>query len=255
MRGATYLPALLLALCAPALSACGGTHEPERAPGDTLTVYASMPREGPSARMADAVGAGARLALADAGGRAGGKRARLVELDSARPAGDTWDPPVVRENAQRAADDPTAIAYIGELDEGASAISVPVTNGSGILQVSPGDGFTGLTRLEPGTSVATRPERYYPSGTRNFLRLVPTDYLQAATLVGWARARGARRIVTLQDERLFGRELANQVRFAATKLGLPEEEGVEAGDDPASYPDLAKRIVAERPDAVVYTGL
>src|SRR4051812_8065175 len=255
MRGATYLPALLLALCAPALSACGGTHEPERAPGDTLTVYASMPREGPSARMADAVGAGARLALADAGGRAGGKRARLVELDSARPAGDTWDPPVVRENAQRAADDPTAIAYIGELDEGASAISVPVTNGSGILQVSPGDGFTGLTRLEPGTSVATRPERYYPSGTRNFLRLVPTDYLQAATLVGWARARGAHQVAIVQDERLFGREIANQSRSVAAKLDVGLVDPVEAGRDPTAYPALAKKLAAERPDAVLYTGL
>src|SRR4051812_18888865 len=150
MRGATYLPALLLALCAPALSACGGGREPERASGDSLTVYASMPRQGPSARMADSVGAGARLALADAGGRAGGKRIRLIELDSSRPEGDTWDPSVVEENARRAADDPTAIAYIGELDEGASAVSVPVTDDAGILQVSPGDGFTSLTRLEPG---------------------------------------------------------------------------------------------------------
>src|SRR4051794_20569206 len=215
MRGATYLPVMLLALCAAALSACGGGGGPERAPAGTLTVYASMPHQGPSARMADSVAAGARLALADAGGHAGGKRVRLVELDSSRPEGETWDPSVVQENAKRAADDPTAIAYIGELDEGASAISVPVTNDAGILQVSPADGFTGLTRTEPGSSVAMAPERYYPSGRRNFLRLVPSDFLQAGALAGWARARGARRIATVQDERLFGRELAAQTRYVA----------------------------------------
>src|SRR3954451_6258236 len=248
MKPATYL-SLLAALCALALSACGGgghADETPRVPGHTLTVYASMPRQGASARTADAVGAGARLALADAGGRAGGKEVRLVELDSSRPDGETWDPSTVQGNAKRAADDPTAIAYIGELDEGASAISVPVTNDSGILQVSPGDGFTGLTRLEPGATVATGPQRYYPSGKRSFLRLVPNDYLQAATLVGWARSRGARRIVTVQDERLFGRSLANQARVAATRLHLTVEEGVEAGNDPATYPQLARRIQEER---------
>jgi branched-chain amino acid transport system substrate-binding protein len=256
MRGATYLSALTLSLCALALAACGGKHEPARAHGDTLTIYASVPRQGPTARMADAVADGARLALADARGHAGGKRIRLVELDSSRPEGETWDPSVVQENAKRAADDPTAIAYIGELDEGASAISIPVTNDAGILQVSPGDGFTGLTRVEPGTSVATAPERYYPSGRRNFLRLVPNDYLQAGTLAGWARARGARRIATVQDERLFGRELAAQTRYVAAKrLGMTVVDGVEAGNDPTAYPQLAKRLAGEHPDAVIYTGL
>src|SRR3954447_23929143 len=142
MRGATYLSALTLSLCALALTACGAKHEPARVHGDTLTVYASIPRQGPTARMADAVADGARLALADARGHAGGKRVRLVELDSSRPEGETWDPSVVQEKANRAAADSTAIAYIGELDEGASAISVPVTNDRSILQVAPLDGFT-----------------------------------------------------------------------------------------------------------------
>jgi branched-chain amino acid transport system substrate-binding protein len=256
MRVATYLSALTLSLCALALTACGAKNERARVHGDTLTVYASMPRQGPTARMADAVADGARLALTDARGHAGGKRIRLVELDSSRPEGETWDPSVVQENAKRAADDPTAIAYIGELDEGASAISVPVTNDAGILQVSPGDGFTGLTRIEPGTSVATSPERYYPSGRRNFLRLVPSDYLQAGVLAGWARARGARRIATVQDERLFGRDLAAQTRYVASRrLGMTVVDGIEAGNDPTAYPQLARKLAGEDPDAVIFTGL
>src|SRR4051794_9756759 len=256
MKPATYLQ-LLAMLCALALSACGGasTKATPRVPGRTLTVYASVPRQGASARTADAVAAGARLALADAGGRAGGKEVRLVELDSSRPDGETWDPSTVQANAKRAADDPTAIAYIGELDEGASAISIPVTNDRGILQVSPGDGLTGLTRQEPGASIATRPERYYPSGRRSFLRLVPTDLLQAGTLVGWARARGAHQVAIVQDERLFGRELANQSRSVAAKLDVGLVDPVEAGRDPTAYPALAKKLAAERPDAVLYTGL
>jgi branched-chain amino acid transport system substrate-binding protein len=256
MKPATYLPSLL-ALCALLLSACGGSSSPkdERTPGNTLTIYASMPRQGATARMADEVAAGARLALADADGHAGGKQVRLIELDSSRPDGDTWDPSTVQENANRAADDPTAIAYIGELGEGASAISLPVTNDKGILQISPADGLTSLTRQEPGASLATSPERYYPSGKRTFLRLVPTDFLQAGTLVSWARSRGARQLAVVADERLFGRELAHQVVYAASKLGMTVPEAEEAGNDPAGYPALARKLATARPDAVIYTGL
>src|SRR3954470_18879872 len=249
MRRATYLPLLILLLVA----GCGSDNG--RPASDTLTVYVSMPRHGVSARMAGDVSAGARLALADAGGRAGGKRVRLAQLDSSKPGGETWDPSLVESNAKRAADDPAAIAYIGELDAGASAVSVPVTNDKGILQVSPADGLTSLTREEPGQPLANGPDRYYPSGKRTFLRLVPNDYDQAAALVGWARARGARRVALLQDERLFGRALASQARYAALKLGVTVVDVVEAHADPSGYPALAQKIAAVRPDAVIYTGL
>src|SRR5690349_14637381 len=88
-----------------------------------------------------------------------------VYLSLPKPGDETWDPSTVEANAKRAAADPDAIAYIGELDEGASAISVPVTNDAGILQVSPFDGLTSLTRDEPGTPLTNGPARYYPSGT------------------------------------------------------------------------------------------
>ena len=199
--------------------------------------------------------AGARLALADARGRASGKRVRILEVDSARPGSETWDPATVEADAKRAADDPSAVAYVGELDPGASAVSVPVTDDKGLLQVSPGDGLTSLTRDEPGTQLASGPARYYPSGRRNFLRLVPDDYLQAGALVGWIRARGARRIAIVQDERLFGRELARLLAFAARNAGVTVADAVDVRDDPSGDPALAQRLAGDQPDAVVYTGL
>ena len=64
------------------------------------------------------VAAGERLALADAHGRVGKRRVRLVELDDSAPTGETWDPSTVEANARRATADPTTIAYLGELDLG-----------------------------------------------------------------------------------------------------------------------------------------
>jgi branched-chain amino acid transport system substrate-binding protein len=256
MKVATYIRWTAVALCALGLFGCSSSKQPEQAKGTTLTVYESLPRQGVSARTADAVAAGARLALSDARGRAGGRRIRLVELDSSKPGGEMWDPAAVESNAKRAADDPTTIAYLGEVDGGASAISLPVTNDKGILQVSPGDGLTGLTRIQPGEPVASGPERFYPSGKRTFLRLVPTDNAQAATLVGWIASRGAHRLAIVQDDRLLGRELATQARIAAGKSGLTVARSEEASrdSDAEGYQALAERLEAAHPDAVLYTG-
>src|SRR4051794_19639365 len=58
------------------LAACGSDHHPRAGRSGALTVYSSLPRAGLSARAAAAVSDGERLALADAGGRAGGRRVR-----------------------------------------------------------------------------------------------------------------------------------------------------------------------------------
>src|SRR4051794_20870827 len=259
MRPGTYIAAVArpMALAAALLAGCGGGHEAtsRRTPDGPLTVYLSAPRHGVEARGGEAVAAGARQALADARGRVGSRQIRLTQLDAATPQGSSWDPAAVETNAKRAAEDPATIAYIGELDEGGSAVSVPVTNKVGVLQVSPLDGLTTLTREQPGAPPGTGPARYYPDGKRTFLRLVPIDFAQAAALVAWVRERGARRIAVVQDEEVFGRVLAQQVATAADRARLPITDLAEPHDDPTTYSDFARKIAAKRPDAVVYTGL
>ena len=263
----TYLsrqpPLRLVCACAAALilivlAGCGGSDKDEvrRLPTGPLSVYLSVPHRGLSAPEADDVADGARLALADAGARAGGRPLRLVELDSAGPEGDTWDPSVVEENAKRAAKDATTVAYVGELDFGGSAISVPVTNREGVLQVSPLDGITALTK-PPTEGIRAGPERYFPSGRRNFVRLVPADFAQAAALVKWARADGARKVAIVHDGLLFGRELALQAAAAAKRAGLvvTDTREFEQEQDPDDYEPFAEDVTREQPDAVIYTGL
>ena len=84
----TGTPTALLAVLASALvlAGCLGSDEPEstRVTGSEATVMASLPQDGISAAAAAAVEAGARLALADAGGRAG-LSIRLVVRSSTEP--------------------------------------------------------------------------------------------------------------------------------------------------------------------------
>jgi branched-chain amino acid transport system substrate-binding protein len=235
-------------------SGCGaGGGDTAKSASGSLTIYSSLPREGLSARTADAVGAGERLALSDAHGRAAGRRVRLVELNSAVPGGEIWDPAAVEANARRAAGDPSAIAYLGELDLGGSAVSIPVTNADDLLQVSPGDGLTTLTRLDPAQPDQD-PARYYPTKRRNFVRLVPPDSVEARALVDWVREGGARSIAIVRDDRLSGRELATEAAGAARGAGLAVTIVDEARHGTATYADLATDLAGKPAEAVLYTG-
>jgi branched-chain amino acid transport system substrate-binding protein len=236
----------------------GGQADQPQLPGDgALTIYTSLPMHGASGSAARAVAAGQRLALQDHGARAGGRPIKLVALDASTPDGQTWDPALVERNAERAADDANAIAYLGELDQGGSAISVPVTNAKGILQISPQDGLTSLTREQPG-GPRGGPERYYPSDKHTFARLVPVDLMHAATLVDWARERGARNITIVHDDRLSGRAMAAQAVFVAgaRKLVVTVRE-IKTGKQPLDPTEDARALAdqTEPPDAVIYAGL
>src|SRR2546421_10064636 len=71
-RGFLAVAATLLGISL--LAACGSDKRPRASREAALTVYTSLPRGGLSSRRADVVAAGERLALTDAGGRAGGRR-------------------------------------------------------------------------------------------------------------------------------------------------------------------------------------
>jgi branched-chain amino acid transport system substrate-binding protein len=253
-RGAAMLFWGVLAFGA-LICGCGGSNEPARIEGNTATVYSSAPRHGVSAAAARAVVAGERRALEDAGGRAGNLRIRLRELPTTSDEPDhPWAPALVSTNAHRAADDPTAIAYLGELDYGASAVSLPITNEAGLLQVSPGDGLTSLTRRPPGR-LRAGPERYYPSDQRSFVRVGPSDLDEAEWLVDRVHAAGVDRLAMVFDREIYGRELAGQIAALARRAGIEPVASPEFRGDVDEIPGIARDVADARPDAVIYLGV
>lgn len=239
-----------------AFAGCLGdeSDEPTRIEGDTATVYLSMPRDGVTAPAAAAVEAGARLALADARGRAGDLGIRLRRLSSTEPDPDVWEPDLVNANAEEAAEDPRAIAYLGEFGYGASAVSLPVTNAAGLLQVSPADALTSLTRTPPGRP-RSDPLRLRPEGERNFVRLVPNDLLLVEVMLELARERGTERLAVIFDQEVYGRELAAQIVARARRDGPDPVATEEYRGKVDEIPDIVENVAAERPDAVVIAGV
>ncbi len=83
----------------------------------------------------------------------------------------------------------TPIAYIGEFNSGATANSIPILNEAGILQVSPGQHRARPDQERPGAEPG-EPDKYYPTGKRNYVRVVPNDTIQGAALATVHEGRG-----------------------------------------------------------------
>jgi branched-chain amino acid transport system substrate-binding protein len=188
------------------------------ATGNQLAIYSSLPLQGPSAEISVQIVNGERLALAEAGGRIGPFRIGYVSLDDSNPASGRLDPGVTATNAKMAAQDTSTIAYLGEYNSAATAVSLPLINAAGILQVSPASPYVGLTSsLDAGQD---EPQRFYPSGQRTFGRLQPGDPAQARAQVELMKAMGVHKVYVLDDQDPFEIPLAQIVAADAERAGI-----------------------------------
>jgi branched-chain amino acid transport system substrate-binding protein len=223
-------------------------------PAPVLTIYSSLPLQGPSRPQALAIELGARLALHERGAQAGGHRIRYVSLSDSTSFAGTWTPERTAANARRAARDPSAIVYMGEFNSGASAVSMPILNEVGLPQISPSNSAIGLTRDVTGAARG-EPERYYPTGRRHYVRLAPNDIVQGGALAAAMRNRGCRRIAALTDGEVYGAGVGYWVRRRARQLGLRIVASRRINSRARQYRGLAARIRRRTPHCVVFTGI
>lgn len=242
-------------LLAGGLPGCGGGSEPvgNRIHGHELTVYVSVPMDGASAVSGRAVLDGARLALADSSGRVGRYRIVLRALNDSTAQRDEWDPGQTTLNARRAIQDPTTIGYIGELDSGASAVSIPPLNRAEIAQVSPASTGAGLTVSDAG-AFPGEPAKYYPTGVRTFARVVPNDGVQAAVLVELEKLLGCRGTYVLDDGDVDSQDLASSFTAAAHAGGLPIVAAQDFQPRATDYTSLVAGIAQTRTDCVTLSA-
>jgi branched-chain amino acid transport system substrate-binding protein len=251
----TRIAATLLAVLV-VLSLATATEAP--APAETaqqgVTVYSSMPLQGAGRPQSLAIVQGARLALEEAGGRAGPHPLRHISLDNSTARAGTWTPEDTAVNARRAAQDQSAVAYIGEFNSGASAISIPLLNHVPIAQISPSNTAVGLTRRGPAADRG-EPVKYYPTGRRHYFRLLPNDRVQAGALSAAMRDRGCRRVAILNDGEVFGAGLGVLVRRTARRLGLRVVHESRIRVRARRHRGLARRVRRSGARCVAYTGI
>ena len=249
------LAVLLAAAGATGLAGCGGhdTTEKEIA-GGKLTIYASVPLDGPSAASGRAVIHGATLALSRSHGRIGHYHIVFKPLNDATKARDEWDPGQTTINARLASRDTTTIGYVGELNSGASAVSIPVLNRLAIPQISPWSSAVGLTSSGPGAAPG-EPQKYYPTGVRTFARVIPSDLIQAEVQVRLQRNSGCTNSYVVEDGEFDGEEMATSFELAARGDNF-HVVGVQAFPPNApDYRSFAASVASAKPDCVLISAI
>lgn len=220
-----------------------------------LTVYSSLPLSGLARHQASAIVRGARLALEEAGGVADGHSVRYLSLNDATSFARRWTPERTAANARRAARDDSTIAYLGEYNSGASAISMPILNVGGIPQISPSNTGIGLTRAALGAEPG-EPDKYYPTGRRHYFRIATNDIVQGGALAVAARDRGCRRTASLHDGEVYGAGVGGWLRRYGRQIGL---RVVYSKRIPRRgrrrFGRFVRRVRSRRPDCVVFTGV
>ena len=111
---------------------------------------------------------------------------------------------------------------IGTFNSGCAEIEIPVLNrapNGPIAMVSPANTYVGLTHGGPGT-VAGEPGKYYPTGKRNYARVVAADDYQGAADALLAQSLGVKKVFILNDKEAYGLGVATNFRNAAKKLGI-----------------------------------
>src|SRR5262245_65483296 len=136
--------ALGAAACSSSSNSGGGGSSPA-ATGGTIDIYSSLPLQGASSAQTGPLVNGIKLALSQAGNKAGQWTVNYQSLDDSTAAAGSWDPGQTAANARKVASDPKAVYYIGEFNSGASEVSIPILNQAGVTQVSQADNYDGLT--------------------------------------------------------------------------------------------------------------
>src|SRR5436190_9988203 len=249
---------MLIAGTAVGVAACGGGGGSTGTSGSTgtksLTIYSSLPLQGASGTNSKALVNGIKLALQQAGNKAGQFTIKYQSLDDSTAQTGKWDPGQTSSDARKAAQDKSTILYIGEFNSGASAISIPILNRAGIGQISPANTAVGLTSNAAGASPG-EPQKYYPTGKRTYVRVVPKDTVQGAALATVMKSDGCKKPYILNDKEVYGQGLATNTVASLKSAGIPALGNDGWDPKAANYRSVASKIAGKGADCVLLSGI
>ena len=250
----------LAATLALGVAACGGNDNGggggggSKSSSKSVTIYSSVPLQGASRASTGALVNGAKLALEQANNKAGSISVKYVSLDDSTAQAGNWTPEAESANARKAAGDSSTAVYIGTFNSGAAAISIPILNEAGIPMISPANTAVGLTTNQPGSNPG-EPDKYYPTGKRNYTRIVPKDTIQGAALATLMKQDGCTKVAIVNDKEVYGAGLAKNVQLAAKPIGLTVVSNDAIDKNAPNYRSLAQRAKAAGADCFVFSGV
>jgi branched-chain amino acid transport system substrate-binding protein len=241
--GATPLPA----------SSCSAIQNPS----GNLLIASDLPLQGSGRTQTSQMTRAIKYVFKQHGWKAGKYTLAYQSCDDSTAQAGKWDSGKASANANAYAQNSSVAGVIGTFNSGAAEIEIPILNrapNGPVAMISPANTYVGLTHGGPGTA-AGEPGKYYPTGKRNYARVVAADDYQGAADAILAKSLGIKKVFILNDKEAYGLGVATNFRNAAKKLGLTIS-GFTAWDGKASsYEALAVKIKSSGAQGVFVGGL
>ena len=203
-------------------------------------------------RMVEAI----KFVLAQHSYKAGRYSIGFQSCDDSTPQTQSGDLAKCASNAKAYAAEPTVIAVIGAWSSSCSSVELPILGRSPtgpLALISPTNTGPGLTHASGG-SAPGEPGRYYPTGKRNFVRLVGPDDFQGAAAAQLATKLGLHRVFVADDAESYGLDVAGGFERAAAHLKLRVVGTASWNVSQTAFGGLVDRVARAKPDAVVLAG-
>ncbi|MGH2956539.1 MAG: branched-chain amino acid ABC transporter substrate-binding protein, partial [Solirubrobacterales bacterium] len=230
----------------------GGEGEPD------VLIASDLPMQGDSAERSTQMVEAIRLVLEQDDWQAGETKVAFQACDDSVEETGEWDKAQCKENAEAYAENPDLIGVVGTYNSGCAAVEIPILNRApegGVAMVSPGNTFVCLTQESP-ICEENEPDRFYPSGERNYARVIPNDAFQGAGLAQFATQLGVENpfvLVARKDPTSLGQ--GETFQNAAEALDMDIAGFENWNPKRGNYTELMEEVESSGADAVVLAGL
>ena len=220
-------------------------------------VASDLPLQGAGRAQTTEMVAAIKFALKQRNFKAGSHNIGYQSCDDSTAQAGAWDSAKCASNARNYAGDSSVIGVVGTFNSGCAKIEVPVLNRANpgpVAMVSPANTSPGLTTTGPGAE-SGEPDKYYPTGKRNYARVVANDQIQGPADAQFAHNIGVKKVFILNDKQTYGFGVATTFKRAAPKVGL-QVAGFQGWDaKQSSYEALANTIKQSGADGVFIGGI
>jgi branched-chain amino acid transport system substrate-binding protein len=266
VRRRTLLSVLVLVLGALALMAagCGGSDneaggtgggETGGGGGKTAKIVSDLPLQGSSAGQTETMVNAIKLYLEQIGNKAGDYTITYESHDDSTAAKGAWDEATCAANARQYVEDESILGVVGTFNSGCAKIEVPIANEGSLAMVSPANTATGLTHEGPGAEPG-EPDKYYPSGTRNYARVVASDDFQGMVDANYMKdSLGVTNVYILDDKDAYGKGVADAFEQAAGDIGLKVAGHTGWDANAQNYKALMTQVKATGADGIYIGGI
>ena len=230
----------------------GGSGSPQ------FIIASDLPLQGANRALTTQMNKAMAYMLGQQGWTAGKYTVGFQACDDSTAQQGGWDSAKCTANASAYAANKDVIGVIGTFNSGCAKLEIPINNraaGGSIPMVSPSNTYPGLTVGGAGTAPG-EPNVYYPTGKRNYARVVWTDQFQgAADALFYQNFMRLKTVYILTDKETYGQGIATLFQKGAKKLGI-SVKGFTGWDKTAtSYESIATAIKQSGAQGVFLGGI